>query len=108
MKLHLKLVLRNISRNSMFALIKITGLALGLAISLLIGLYIHDELKYDRHHTKANRIYRVTSFSDFGGVVEKSSVARPHWRRRAGRISAIRDKILRTLMTGERSIDRSH
>ncbi len=73
MKLHLKLVLRNISRNSLFALINITGLALGLAISLLIGLYIHDELKYDRHHTKANRIYRVTSFSDFGGVVEKSS-----------------------------------
>jgi len=72
-KIHIKLILRNIFRNSLFALINVTGLALGLAISLLIGLYIHDELKYDRYHTKAERIYRVTSFSDFGGVVEKSS-----------------------------------
>ncbi len=42
--------LRNLIRNRAFSAINITGLALGLATCLLIGLYVGHELSYDRFH----------------------------------------------------------
>jgi ABC-type antimicrobial peptide transport system permease subunit len=52
---------RMIRRNPLFTLINTTGLALGLACSLLIFLWIFDELGYDRFHKNGNRIFRVNS-----------------------------------------------
>lgn len=54
-----KIAFRNIVRQKFYALINIFGLAIGLAICLLILLFVKDELSYDRHHEKADRIYRT-------------------------------------------------
>ena len=43
----------------MFSLINIIGLAVGLAVGILIILYVYNELTYDRFHENAKRIYRV-------------------------------------------------
>ncbi|MFC2101154.1 FtsX-like permease family protein [Bacteroidota bacterium] len=51
------------------------GLAIGLACCILIGLYIIDETGYDRHHTYADRIFRIVQVGDYDGVVENSSSA---------------------------------
>ncbi|SDM41712.1 putative ABC transport system permease protein [Catalinimonas alkaloidigena] len=51
---------RNLLRHKSYTLINALGLAVGLACCLLIGLFIQDELGYDRQHAKADRIYRVT------------------------------------------------
>src|SRR5687768_11041463 len=59
-KNYLKVALRSIFRNKLTAFINIAGLALAMACCLLIALFIKDEVSYDRHHTKADRIYRVT------------------------------------------------
>ena len=59
-KNYLKVALRSIFRNKLTAFINIAGLALAIACSILITLFIKDELSYDRYHTKADRIYRVT------------------------------------------------
>jgi putative ABC transport system permease protein len=57
---YLKIALRLFARNKLISAINIAGLALALAGSLLIAIFILDELSYDRHHANADRIYRVT------------------------------------------------
>jgi putative ABC transport system permease protein len=59
LKNYLKIALRNLLRHKGYSLINITGLAVGIACCLLILLYVQDELAYDRHHEKAEQIYRV-------------------------------------------------
>ena len=58
---YLKLAFRNLSRQKAFSIINITGLAVGLASSLTIFLWVQDELSYDRFHAKAERTYRLTA-----------------------------------------------
>lgn len=52
---------RNLLRSRTHSFINIGGLAVGIASCFLIGLYIHDELSYDRYHDRADRIQRVVS-----------------------------------------------
>ncbi|MDQ1085823.1 ABC transporter permease [Siphonobacter sp. SORGH_AS_1065] len=59
LKNHLKVALRNLLKNRMFSVINLLGLAVGLAAFWMIGLFILDELTYDRFHEKSDRIYRV-------------------------------------------------
>ncbi len=51
--------LRNISKNKVFTLINVSGLAIGLASSILILLFINKELSFDRYHKKSHRIHRL-------------------------------------------------
>jgi putative ABC transport system permease protein len=51
--------LRNISNNKVFTLINVSGLAIGLASSILILLFIIRELSFDRFHANADRIQRL-------------------------------------------------
>ncbi|MEP1304405.1 MAG: ABC transporter permease [Balneola sp.] len=55
----LKITLRNFKRQPGYSFINISGLAVGIACSLIIFLYVQDELSYDRFHEKADRIYRI-------------------------------------------------
>lgn len=55
-----------------FSLINIFGLTIGIACSLLILLYIQDEIRYDRFHRDADRIYRVGFSGVFQGLPKKS------------------------------------
>jgi putative ABC transport system permease protein len=48
---------RNIVRNKWFSVIKIAGLAIGMAAFLLILFYVQFELSFDRFHKKGDRIY---------------------------------------------------
>lgn len=57
---YLIVALRTLYRNRLTSSINIAGLALALACTILIALFIRDELSYDRYHSKADRIYRVT------------------------------------------------
>jgi putative ABC transport system permease protein len=57
---YFKMALRQMGRYKGYSLINILGLALGLACSLLISLYIQDELSYDTYPPNADRIFRVT------------------------------------------------
>ncbi|NIR49133.1 ABC transporter permease [candidate division KSB1 bacterium] len=63
-KNYLKITLRNMLKNKVYSVINIFGLALGMACSMLIFMYIAHELSYDRYHSNADRIYRVTQKSD--------------------------------------------
>jgi putative ABC transport system permease protein len=53
------IALRFMIRQKGFSVINISGLTLGIASSLLILLYVNDELSFDRFHDHPERIYRV-------------------------------------------------
>ena len=75
---YLKIAWRNLIRNKTFSAINITGLALGMATCLLIGLYVLHELSYDRFHDKADRIVRVTFRANMNGnKINEASVMPP-------------------------------
>ena len=52
---------RNILASRSHAAINVIGFAIGMACCLVILLYIRDELSYDRHNTRGERIYRVVT-----------------------------------------------
>jgi len=58
-KNYLKIAFRNLLRYKGFSFINIFGLATGMACSLLIFLFVKDEVSYDRFHKNAENIYRV-------------------------------------------------
>ena len=57
----LLVALRNFKRDKWYSLLNILGLTIGITFSLFLIFYIKDELSYDRHHEKADRIYRINA-----------------------------------------------
>ena len=66
-KNYILVALRNLKKQKTYSFINIAGLAIGMACTILILLWIQDELRYDRFHKNADRIYRVVKYSDYGG-----------------------------------------
>lgn len=66
-KNYLKIALRTLRRQRFYSFINISGLAIGLACTLLIVLFVVDELSYDRYNKNANRVYRIATEIKFGG-----------------------------------------
>lgn len=58
---HLLVAWRNLIKRASFSVINILGLAAGIAVCVLIYLYVHYELTYDLYNEKADRIARLTS-----------------------------------------------
>jgi putative ABC transport system permease protein len=58
-KNYLKIAVRNLIRHKGYTIINILGLAIGIACSLLILLFVFHELSYDKFQEKADQMYRV-------------------------------------------------
>ena len=65
--LHLRTALRGLTRAKTHSLINIGGLAIGMAISILIGLWIKDELSYNKFHKNYDRIVQILQKEEFLG-----------------------------------------
>ncbi|WPU91414.1 ABC transporter permease [Mucilaginibacter sabulilitoris] len=75
---YLKIAWRNTIRNKASSFINITGLAVGMAVAMLIGLWIWDEVSYDKSNTNYDRIVQVlTNKNAGGGLVTQSSLPLP-------------------------------
>ncbi len=66
-KNYLTTAIRNLIRHRAFSIINLTGLAIGLAASIMIAMWVFDELSYDEFHENAENIYRVERFINFEG-----------------------------------------
>ena len=64
-KNYLKTAWRNITRNKIFSLINVIGLAIGISASLVIYLIVSYDLSFDKFEKNSNRIYRVVSDMKF-------------------------------------------
>ena len=58
---YLKTAWRNLTKNKFYSAINITGLAIGLAVGIMILLWVQNELSYDKFHHKASSIYKINS-----------------------------------------------
>jgi putative ABC transport system permease protein len=63
---YFKTAWRSLRKNKTFSALNIIGLSIGVACSLLIALYVLDELSYDRFNTRADSIYRIDEQVRFG------------------------------------------
>lgn len=62
-----KYSVRALKRQKSYVIINVSGLAIGLAVSLIIFIFVRHELSYDQYHTKKDQIYRVILNGKIGG-----------------------------------------
>jgi putative ABC transport system permease protein len=77
-KNYLKIALRNLRRNKIYSLINITGLSVGMAVAIVIGVWIWDELSFDKYHTNYDRIAMVKqNLTNNGETTTQSAIPYP-------------------------------
>ena len=76
-KNYVKTALRNLLKRKGYTFLNILGLAIGMACSLMILLYVQDELSYDRFNVNADQIYRLNMFFRMGGREGHIAVSAP-------------------------------
>jgi len=70
---YFKIAVRQLLKNKMFSFINIIGLSLGLAVCIVVALFVHRERSVDAMHTK--NIYRLNEVQKFEGLVAPQKVA---------------------------------
>jgi putative ABC transport system permease protein len=73
-KNYLKIALRNLRKNKLYSSVNIIGLTIGLVGCLLIGIYVWNELTYDKFHKDGDRIARVIMEAKSSGKTDKIAV----------------------------------
>jgi len=77
LKNYLITIFRNMRKQKAYTLINISGLAIGMASCILIFIWVQDELSINRLHEKAENIYLVRTWQQYGSVREQGSGAPP-------------------------------
>lgn len=62
---------RTLYRHRLYTILNLGGLAIGLAVSIIVALYLHDEFTYDQHWLDHKRIYRLNSEFNLNGDQEQ-------------------------------------
>lgn len=78
-KNYIKMAWRNLLKNKGYSALNIAGLAVGMAVALLIGLWVFNEYSYDRFLPNTDRLYQVkmTLTSQHEGKRTQNAVALP-------------------------------
>jgi putative ABC transport system permease protein len=63
------ITLRNLLKNGFYSVINIAGLSIGITCTILILLWVVDEMSFDKMHSKADRIYQVWVHAKFDGKI---------------------------------------
>lgn len=69
---YLVLALKNLLKRRFVASINLLGLSTGIAVCVLIGLFIRHEKAYDRFHAKSERICRLNTTMKYPGASEST------------------------------------
>lgn len=73
---YFKIAWRNLIKSKGYSAINIGGLAVGMAVAMLIALWVNDELSFDKYHKNYDRIAQVMQHANYNGKVE-TQVANP-------------------------------
>ena len=76
-KNYFKIAIRNLIRHKSFSIINIVGLSVGMICFILIGLWINDELSFDKYNENYSQIYRMGTDSKMGDQ-EGTGISTPH------------------------------
>lgn len=69
-KNYLKIAWRNLTRNRAHTFINVAGLSVGMAVAMLIGLWIWDELSFNKYYRNYNRIAQVMQNQTNAGEIQ--------------------------------------
>src|SRR5258708_12347367 len=72
-KNYLTIAFRGLVRNRLFAFINIAGLAIGIASSILILLWVADEQSFDKFYPKADKLFQVWTSTNFDCKINSST-----------------------------------
>jgi ABC-type antimicrobial peptide transport system permease subunit len=72
-KNYFKIAWRNLVKNKTSSFINISGLAVGMAVAMLIGLWIWDELSFNKYHENYDRIAQVMQQRNMNGIINTST-----------------------------------
>ena len=75
-KNYFKIAWRNLVKSKGYSAINIGGLAVGMAVAMLIGLWVYDEFSFNKYHQNYDRIARVMQRVNFNGKIE-TQIANP-------------------------------
>ena len=67
---YFKIAWRNLVKSKGYSAINIGGLAVGMAVAMLIGLWVYDELSFNKYHKNYDRIAQVMQHANFNGKIE--------------------------------------
>jgi putative ABC transport system permease protein len=67
LKSYLKIAWRNLLRNKGYSTINIIGLATGMAVVMLIGFWIYDEVTFDTYHSHHSELAQLMTTQTFNG-----------------------------------------
>lgn len=76
LKNYLKIAWRNLAKNTSYSAINIVGLSIGMTTAILIGLWVWDELSYNKYHQHYDRIARVMQHQTYNGITN-TTIATP-------------------------------
>jgi putative ABC transport system permease protein len=62
----LKIALRSITRSKGYSIINIAGLAVGMGVTMLIGMWVYDEVSFNKYHQHYDRIGEIYQHQDLG------------------------------------------
>ena len=78
LKAYFKTAWRNLIRNKVYSTLNILGLAAGMAVALLIGLWVNDQLSYDKFFPGSELVYQVKyNLNDHGSIRTENSISLP-------------------------------
>ncbi len=80
-KNYFKVAVRNLFRYKGYSILNIAGLSIGLACFTVIMIFVWSELSYDRHFSKADRIYRIYSQIKTSNGTQVTAQTPPGWAR---------------------------
>ena len=76
-KNHLKIAWRNLKSNRLFSLINLLGLSIGLAITMMLFLFIRNERSFDNMYAEKENIYRLLTEMEEENGMEISATSPP-------------------------------
>ena len=80
-KSYLKVAFRNLLKNRTSSFINISGLAIGMAVAMLIGLWIWDEISYNKTFENYDRIGLMMQNQESNGKIHTFNAMPNRWRR---------------------------
>uniref|UniRef100_UPI00404A4757 ABC transporter permease n=1 Tax=Fulvivirga sp. TaxID=1931237 RepID=UPI00404A4757 len=71
---YFKIGYRNLSKNKGYSFINIGGLAIGMTVAILIGMWVYDELSFNKYHDNNDRIGQVMFNAPYDGEIETNNI----------------------------------
>jgi len=71
---YLKTAIRNLIRYKSYSCITIAGLAVGMACTIILVMWIQDELSFDKFHANRDNLYRVIQQQDVSGQIDRIAI----------------------------------